>query len=109
MSEVIHNRWLPFKGFTAINLFGLVFVREGTRMNPVLMNHERIHTVQQKEMLYICFYLWYLAEWLVHLIRQHDRMKAYRAISFEREAYLHEREIGYIQQRRHYAWLKYLK
>ena len=33
---VIHNRLLPFKGFTAINLFGLIFVRKGVEMNRVL-------------------------------------------------------------------------
>ena len=50
--KVIYNRIIPFKGFKAINLFGVLFVREGCTMREKDFNHESIHTAQMKEMLY---------------------------------------------------------
>lgn len=84
--KTIVNRFIPFKGFKAINLFGIVFVREGANMRPRDYNYEAIHTAQMKELLYISFYLIYFFEWLYHLIRKRNWIEAYRAISFEREA-----------------------
>ena len=40
-----------------------------------------------KEMYYIFFYIWYAIEFLVHFAKTRNTDKAYRAISFEREAY----------------------
>lgn len=34
---------------------------------------------------------------------------AYRNIGFEREAYMNQGNMGYLQGRGHYAWVKYLK
>ena len=53
----------------------------------------------------IGFYVWYVVEWMVRLLR---RGNAYRKISFEREAYDNQRDLDYLQHRRHYAWRKYL-
>ena len=50
--KVIYNRIIPFKGFKAINIFGVLFVRKGCSMREKDFNHESIHTVQMKEMLY---------------------------------------------------------
>jgi len=102
---IIRNRYLPFRGFNAINLFGVIFVRPQVEMNPYLLNHERIHTRQMLEMLIVGFYLWYFFEWLVRLLQ---RGNAYRHISLEREAYAHERDLQYLQQRKPFAWWKYL-
>lgn len=108
MPRIIHNRFLPFRGFTAINLLGVIFVRHGVELNRQLINHERIHTRQQWELLFLFFYFWYLIEWIVHLLRLRNRMQAYRAISFEREAYQHERDLNYLAHRRFYSFLSYL-
>ena len=57
---LIHNRFLPFGPFLAINLFGIIFVRKGRAFAPVDLNHERIHTRQMRELLYVPFYLIYI-------------------------------------------------
>lgn len=108
---VIYNRFIPFKGFKAINLLGVIFVRSEARerFKGKDMNHEQIHSAQIWEMLVIGFYLWYVAEWLVKCAFYGSMHKAYRAISFEREAYAHQSDALYLQGRRHFAWLKYLK
>ena len=103
--KVIYNNIIPFKGFKCINLFGVLFVRKGCRMSEVDFNHERIHTAQMKEMLYVFFYLWYFVEWLIRLL---GKGNAYRNISFEKEAYSNEMNLNYLEVRRMYAWTKYL-
>lgn len=37
--KVIYNNLIPFKGYKAINIFGLVFVRKGAKFTEVDYNH----------------------------------------------------------------------
>lgn len=56
--KVIYNRLLPVRGFTAINLFGIVFARRECRpLSEVTLRHEAIHTRQMRETGYVGFYL----------------------------------------------------
>jgi hypothetical protein len=104
--KVLYNNILPPKGFIAINLFGVLFARNGTPVSPRTINHESIHTAQMKEMLYVFFYLFYVAEWLIRLPWHKGR--AYENISFEREAYTNMSNNDYLKERRRYAWMKYI-
>ncbi|MCR4993784.1 MAG: hypothetical protein K6A32_00105 [Bacteroidales bacterium] len=105
---MIVNRFIPFRGFTAINLFGLIFVRKGMPFTAADLRHERIHTRQMLELLVIPFYMFYVLEWLVRLVQHRNLLRAYLSISFEREAYKHQHDSDYLAHRRHYAWLKEL-
>lgn len=106
--KIIRNKVIPFKGFKAINLFGVLFVREEAVLSEADINHEAIHTEQMKEMLYVGFYMWYAVEWLVRLIRFRDTHSAYRNVSFEREAYANQSDLEYLQHRRPWTWLRHL-
>lgn len=87
-----------------MNLMGLMFARPEAYISDSLITHESIHTLQMRELGYIPFYILYLLEWIVRLFM---RGNAYRNISFEREAYSHDNDPHYLQQRRHYAqWRK---
>lgn len=109
--KVIENKYIPFKGFTAINLFGFVFVRKdkwsmtsGLKQD-ITLQHEAIHTAQMRELGFIGFYIIYLLEWIYRLI--FHTKTAYRGISFEREAYAQEHNYFYIYQRKPFAqWRK---
>lgn len=103
---IISNNIIPFKGFTAINLFGILFVRKDAVISEQTINHEKIHTAQMKEMLYFFFYLWYIIEWIIRLFMKGN---AYRNISFEREAYANQYNLNYLGDRKRYAWLNYLQ
>ncbi len=93
----------PFGGsFLAINLFGIIFSLR--QLTPSEVNHELIHTAQQRELLYLPFFLWYVVEWLVLLLKYRDRMKAYYHIRFEQEAYRHQDDPDYLKHRRHYCY-----
>ncbi|MCD8134819.1 MAG: hypothetical protein LUH01_02220 [Parabacteroides gordonii] len=104
--KIVYNKLIPFKGFSAINILGIVFARkEFKELSQKTINHETIHTAQMKEMAYIFFYIWYLVEWLVKLFR-YGRKGAYRNISFEREAYTNQYDYDYLSKRECYAWWK---
>lgn len=102
--KIIYNSIIPFDGYMAINLFGIFFVRKEYKdeMNNIVINHEAIHTAQMKELCYIFFYIIYLFEWLFKAIKYSNSYRAYREISFEKEAYKHEKELDYLNKRHHY-------
>ena len=105
--KVVHNRYIPFgRNFLAVNIFGVIFSK--AKLSRVNLNHEYIHTLQQREMLFVFFYLWYVLEYLVRLLQCRSFMKAYYLISFEREAYMNQKNLAYKQIRRHYDWIHYL-
>lgn len=91
-----------------LNLFGTFWVKDPSWIDKYVVNHERIHTAQQREMLFLPFYIVYVLEWLVRLIQYRNHHKAYMNISFEREAYFNGNDLGYLPRRRHFAWLRYL-
>ena len=90
------------RAFLAICLFGVVFsVRP---LSAVELNHERIHAAQQRELLYMPFFILYVVEWLVLWVKYGDRMKAYEHICFEKEAYRHQGDMYYLSRRKHYHY-----
>lgn len=104
--KVIYNNVIPFKGFWAINLFGIIFARkEYGKLDPVSINHEEIHTAQMKELLYIFFYILYFSEWIYRLI--FHTATAYFGLSFEKEAYENSYNLRYLETRKKFAmWRK---
>ena len=109
--KIIYNNIIPFKGFKAMNLFGVLFVRNDikTPMDEIYINHEAIHSEQYKEMLWIPFLIWYGIEWFIKIFIYGDTHKAYRNISFEREAYQNEHDLEYLSNRKRYRWFKLIK
>ena len=103
MTRIVHIRRFPIKGgFYAINLFGVIFTVQ--ELSAVELNHERIHTAQQRELLFIGFYLWYVVEWLLLLVRYRNGIKAYFNIRFEKEAYNHQNDLEYLTHRLRYRY-----
>lgn len=105
----IHNNIIPPRGYKAITILNIIFVRKGYTMSAVDINHENIHWKQEKELLIVGFYLLYIMEFFLRLIRMRRWHKAYRSISFERECYESETDLDYLKSRKHYAWIKFIK
>lgn len=90
-------------------IWPFIFIRyKRSEEDSILINHEKIHLKQQIELLWIPFFIWYFVEFLIRLIiiRQWD--KAYRSISFEKEAYLNEIDFEYSKNKKWGSYLKYL-
>lgn len=78
-------------------------------MNEVTLNHEKIHLAQQKELWLVGFYILYALYWLKsRLFWNLSSYEAYHAIPFEKEAYAHESDEEYLNNRERFAWRKYL-
>lgn len=108
MRLIISKFWVP-KGFSGITIYPFIFAREiFWKNNTTFINHEKIHLRQQLETLVIPFFIWYGLEYLVRLLQYRNRKKAYRNISFEREAYAHEQNPHYLEKRRFFTFLRYL-
>lgn len=106
--KIIYNKIIPFgKGFYALNLFGVLFAKGPC--DKVTLNHEKIHTAQIKEWLYIPFYIVYLIEWFIRIIQYKGYTRGYYNISFEREAYANQYDLDYLSNRKHFASFQYLK
>ena len=88
--------------------FILVRYTPPTPFANITINHEKIHFRQAWELLVIGFYLQYAIEFLINLVRYKNKHMAYRAISFEQEAYANQFNLKYLQERQPYAWFEYL-
>ena len=124
--KIIRNKFIPFPGYKAINLFGVLFVKNNAKIDGVTLNHESIHSRQFVELMVLfavatvfirwwlpvfapfAFYVWYIVEWFVRLIQYRNFDKAYRNISFEREAYMNQWDFSYLKGRGWFNFLKYL-
>lgn len=98
---------LPASGMA---LFPFILVKNvHLKAERSLINHERIHLRQQLELLVIPFYLLYLLHYLINLVRYHNHYQAYLHICFEREAFTFEQQLDYLQQRKWYSWIRFIK
>ena len=124
---IVRNSMIPCGGYKAMTIFPFIFVQEDESFNKVDERHEMIHGRQQEEMFFIgivlaavfffldcgwwsllgllLFYIWYVLEWL---IRHFFCSDAYRNISFEQEAYDNQGFPNYLEDRKPFAWMKYL-
>ncbi len=90
-------------------VFPFIIIKEADlKQDKVLVNHEKIHLRQQLEMLVLFFFIWYTIEFLVRYIIYKNRMQAYRNISFEKEAYSHEKDLNYLKKRPFWKFLKFI-
>ena len=118
--NIIYNKIIPVKGFTAMNLYGNIFAREEYEpLRASVIQHEAIHKAQMLDFAQwlkkyptlqvaiggTIFYLIYLLEWIYRLI--FHTKTAYRGISFEVEAYDNAWRKDYLKYRKPYAmWRK---
>ena len=125
--KIIRNNIIPFPGYKAINLFGVLFVKNNAKIDEVTINHEAIHSRQFVELMILFavatvfirwwmpllsplfFYVWYVIEWLIRLVQFRNSYMAYRNTSFEREAYTHQGDMNYLSRRKWFSFLKYTR
>jgi hypothetical protein len=86
-------------GVAAMAFYPFIICGSKTDITPELINHERIHLRQQRELLIIPFYIWYLIAYY---------RKGYLNVSFEKEAYDNDLDLNYLKKRNIFAFRKYL-
>ena len=104
---LIHTRRFPSRRFHAITLFPFVFFN-GQPLDDSELRHETVHLWQQMALLFVLFYMLYLAFWLLNIIRFRDPYRAYMNIPFERSAYILEKQQPVSPIRQSFHWLRCL-
>lgn len=115
---------MPFGNYYAITIFNNLIRRDKYKNRPIskiTYNHESIHLQQELDFVFGCeklyvlggciFYILYFLEWLVKLIISIftlGKVKAYRSISFEQEAYDNQNNLNYLKNRKRFNWVKYI-
>lgn len=107
---VIILKKLKYLGVSGMTLYPVIFLRSEELKHDVrIMNHERIHLRQQIEMLVIPFYIIYLIEYLFGWLKYKSHFEAYLNISFEREAFMNDRNLAYLKDRKLWRWARYIR
>ena len=102
-------KYLTPRGFRGLTFFPFVILTDKKdALDEVCLYHEKIHLRQQIELLILPFYVWYGVEFLIKWVWYKDKNKAYRNISFEREAYENEKDLNYLKSRSFWKFLNYL-
>jgi len=107
---VVRKSFVPklFSLFMVVNgvtLFPFIFVRD--EGNDRLINHESIHIQQYFELLFIGFFIIYVWDFLIGLIKHRSFFEAYRGIRLEKEAFGNENNEFYIKERERYNWIQF--
>lgn len=104
--KIIYNRIIPFKGYKAMNFFGIIFARKEfkNKLTKSDLRHEEIHTYQMKDLWYIGFYILYLYWYIKGLFTFKQHKAAYYAIPFEGEAYYGQKLPSYLKFRTKNSW-----
>jgi hypothetical protein len=105
---ILISKYLVPNGYTGLAVFPFVFLKHNKlNCDKALINHEKIHLRQQLELLIIAFYLIYFFEFIIRFIQFRNWKCAYRHISFEREAYINEKDLNYLKSRPFFKFLNY--
>ena len=94
--KIRYNSSVPrFFGFEGITLYPFVFMNKSEKeaKKTKLLHHEWIHVKQIQEEGFFRFYLSYIFQIFFNLFRYGNLKKAYKNISYEKEAYLDEKRI----------------
>jgi len=95
--------------FTAMAIYPFIISKlKKAELGDEVLLHERIHFRQQLEMLYVPFFVCYYMEYMFRWVKHKNRYEAYRNISFEREAYTHQANSGYLRSRKPYHWIQFI-
>ncbi len=107
---ILVSKYLIPKGYSGLTIYPFVFLKHReSKTDEVLINHEKIHLRQQLEMFILPFYVFYVLEFCLRYVQYKNWYLAYINISFEKESYQNEANLNYLNERRSWSFLKYLR
>ena len=107
---VIISKYLVPKNYVGLTIYPFIFIKNKAQIEDAyLLNHENIHLQQQKELFWIFFFILYFTEYAIGVFRYKNHNKAYKNISFEKEAYKNESNLNYLLYRKKFSFLNYFK
>jgi len=105
--KTIYVSWIktPISG---IMLFPFLLIRKnlkGSGKANKIINHETIHFHQAIETLVLPFYIIYVINYLLNLLKYKNHNTAYKNILAEKEAFSNDSNLDYLETRKKYCWL----
>jgi len=90
----------------AFVVYPFIVASKTEKENVVLLNHEKIHLKQQRELWVLPFFILYFGNSVWLMIRYFSLKKAHTMNIFEAEAFTYEKDQGYLKLRKLFAWKK---
>lgn len=100
----IYTRKKIFNYYSGLSFFIFIWIFRQTRDEIRLIRHEKIHFLQQIELLFVFHWMLYAFFYLLSRSRGQGHYIAYRYNPFELEAYSNEHDQDYLRKRRAFAW-----
>ena len=104
---IVHLPFLPAAGMAMFPFVLVKYVK--LKHDRQIINHELIHLRQQVELLIIPFFILYILNYLINIIRYKNHDQAYRNIVFERESFRNDSNYMYLKDRPFWCWIKYFR
>lgn len=101
----IYTQKRIFNYYTGLSFFIFIWISRVTKDEVKLVRHEKIHFLQQIEMLFVFHWLLYGLFYLITISKGYGHFLAYRYNPFEIEAYNNEHDVDYLRKRKPFAWL----
>jgi hypothetical protein len=95
-----------FNYYTGLSFFIFIWISKLTKDEVKLVRHEKIHFLQQMELLFVFHWILYAYFYIVARSKGHGHYAAYRNNPFELEAYDNECDVNYLRSRKFFAWVK---
>lgn len=97
-------------------IFPFIVLNTSVILHPLtdqsaLIDHEKVHFAQQRELLIFGAFLIFWIEFLIKFFLYRDKLSAKEIrlkVSFEREALENQKTPDYFKTRKPYAWVKYI-
>ena len=108
-------KYITFGFAGGITLYPFILILKNLKNNSdieIIINHEKIHIEQQKELFIIGFYVLYVYFMILNILKEiialnfkDPYLQAYFKNPFEKEAYFHEKDFSYLENRPKHNWM----
>jgi hypothetical protein len=108
-------KYITFGFAGGITLYPFILILKNMKKDPeidIIINHEKIHIEQQKELFIIGFYFLYFYFIIINMIKElikfnfkNSFLESYHKNPFEKEAYFHEKDFNYLNNRLKNNWM----
>jgi hypothetical protein len=105
----IYTRNRIFNYYTGLSFFIFIWISRVTKDEIRLVRHEKIHFLQQVELLFIFHWILYAYFYLISRYKGQGHYVAYRYNPFEMEAYDNEHNENYLKSRKPFAWVSFIR
>lgn len=104
---IIKNNFIPFGDYTLMNVFGIILFSKGDYINPISLNHEKIHSRQILECAIVASLILLI---LIPIFGDKDtQLDRYHEVSLEEEAHNNDTNLDYLKDRKPFSQMKYIK